>query len=111
MSVWWMHLAASTVGFTVGSLLLKKYADAGGVPCLVLTALVLVASNVSFVEVIRGGFGQGIIASSMVQMILMVALGAVLFGETYSPAQGLGVILAVMSMYLILGAGPDATHG
>lgn len=108
MIFWWANLAGSTVGFTLGSALLKRFADTGAVTSLLLSFAVLGVSNMLFVSVIRTGLGTGIIASSMSQIILMAALGVLVFGERFSALQVLGVALAATSIALILGFGPSA---
>ena len=109
MSYWWLNLAASSIGFALGSLLLKKFADTGTTMALAMSFAVLVVSNLVFVQVIRSGLGQGIVASSMMQVIMIAALGVLLFGERLSALQVAGVALAAASIFLMLG--PGVTEG
>ncbi|MEM7318498.1 MAG: hypothetical protein AAF408_05685, partial [Pseudomonadota bacterium] len=74
-----------------------------------LSFTILAVSNLIFVQVIRTGLGQGIVASSMSQIILMAALGMLVFGEKLTGAQLAGVVLATLSIALILG--PDTPQG
>ena len=108
MILWWANLVGSTIGFTLGSVLLKRFADTNAVPFLLLSLAVLAVSNLFFVQVLRNGLGQGIIASSMAQIILMAALGVLLFGERMTFSQMLGVALAAASIYLIIDSGHAA---
>lgn len=103
--LWWISLVGSTLGFTLGSALLKRFADTAGVPSLAGAFAVLAASNLLFVYVLRGGFGQGIIASSMVQVILVSLVGIAVFDERLTAAQILGVVLAATSVFLVVGPG------
>ena len=111
MIFWWATLAGSTVGFTLGSALLKQFADTGAAAPLVLSFAVLGVSNLLFVHVIRTGLGTGIIASSMSQIILVAALGVLVFGERLSAMQVIGVALAATSIALLTGFGPNASDG
>ncbi len=105
MTAWFLNLAGSSVGFTLGSLLLKKFADTGALMALVWAFAILGGSNLLFVQVIRSGLGQGIVASSMTQIVLMAFLGVVVFGEKLSMPQMVGVVLAAASIALILSPG------
>ncbi|MEM0949900.1 MAG: hypothetical protein AAGK37_21070 [Pseudomonadota bacterium] len=106
MTMWWLNLAGSSVGFTLGSLLLKRFADTGGWTVLSFSFAIFAVSNLLFAQVLRGGLGQGIVASSMLQIILMATLGVLIFDEKLSILQIAGVALAVTSIFLILGPGP-----
>ena len=107
MFFWWAHLAGSTVGFAVGSALLKRFADTSALPSLLLSFAVLGISNMLFVQVIRSGLGQGIIASSMSQILLISAFGVLVFDERLSAIQMAGIVMAVASIILILGFGSN----
>ena len=111
MIFWWANLAGSTVGFTLGSALLKRFADTGAVASLVLSFAVLGVSNMLFVQVIRTGLGTGLIVSSMSQIIFVASLGAMVFGERLTALQVIGVVLAATSIALIMGFGPRASEG
>ncbi len=106
--IWWFCLAGSSVGFTMGSLLLKRFADGAGIATLTASIAILALSNVFFVQVIRNGLGQGVVASSMSQVILMAAFGVLVFGERLSMVQVLGVAMAAASLFLITGSGAEA---
>ena len=103
MLFWWMNLAGSSVGFTLGSLLLKRFADTGAWTTLSLSFAIFAVSNLLFAEVLRDGLGQGVVASSMLQILMMALLGVLIFGEKLSGLQITGVALAAMSIFLILG--------
>ena len=104
MTLWWLNLAGSSIGFTFASLLLKRFADTGAPAAISLALVVLGLSNVFYIQVIRSGLGQGTVASSMSQVILMAVLGFVFFGERLTPFQTLGVVFAALSIFLMLGA-------
>ena len=103
-----MTLAGSTVGFTIGSLALKRFADTGAWSMLSVSFAIFALSNLLFAQVLRSGLGQGVVASSMSQILLMAVLGVWLFGERLSLYQLAGVVMAATSLFLIMG--PDA-HG
>ncbi len=108
MIIWWMNLAGSTAGFMLGSVLLKRFADTSHAPSLLLSFSVLAASNILFVQVIRSGLGQAVIASSMTQIIVMAALGVLIFGERMSVFQVFGVALAATSIFMVMWSAPSA---
>ncbi|MEM7076923.1 MAG: hypothetical protein AAF484_17690 [Pseudomonadota bacterium] len=105
MSSWWFSLLGSSAGFTLGSLLLKRYADTGAWTTLSMSFAVFAASNLLFAHVLKGGLGSGVVASSMLQIILMAVLGVVIFGERLDPFQIAGVALAAVSIFLMLHPG------
>ncbi len=108
MSVWVLSLIGSTLGFTFGSALLKRFADTNELQMLLFSFGVLGVSNLLFVHVIRGGLGQGVIASSLSQIVFMAGLGALYFGERLTIQQILGVLLAALSLWLIMSSGSSA---
>ena len=110
MIFWWANLAGSTVGFTLGSALLKRLADTGAVPSLLLSLAVLGVSNILFVHVIRVGLGTGVIASSMSQIVFVAALSVIVIGERLTAMQVIVVALAATSIVLITGFGSNASE-
>lgn len=104
MVSWWLYLVGSTGGFTLGSFLLKRFADSGQLHAVAWSFLVLTLSNLLFVQVIRSGLGQGIVASSMMQVLLVAGLGVVVFNEAFSIVQFIGLAFAITSILLVFGA-------
>lgn len=105
MSIWWVHLGGSSAGFMLGSLMLKRYADTGALVPLSLSFAIFALSNLLFAEVLKAGLGQGVVVSSMLQVILMAGLGVMMFGERLSLVQMGGVLLAAISLFMILHPG------
>ena len=105
MSIWLFSLLGSSAGFTLGSVLLKRFADTGAWSNLSMSFMIFAASNLLFVRVLKGGLGSGVVASSMVQIILMAALGALIFGERLGSPQIIGVVLAAISVCLMIRPG------
>ncbi len=91
MTLWWLNLAGSSSGFTLGSLCLKRFADTGAWTTLSVSFAIFAVSNLLFAQVLRAGLGQGVVASSMLQIILMAILGFLVFGEKLGRPLGVGV--------------------
>ncbi|MCP4409306.1 MAG: hypothetical protein GY807_16445 [Gammaproteobacteria bacterium] len=100
----WISLLASSLGFTAGSVFLKRFADQGAIGDLTVSFLVFAISNLIYAQVLARGLGQSVVLSSMTQIIVMSGLGALLFGERLTPQQIGGLVLAVLSIWLICGA-------
>lgn len=116
MSTTWISLAASSLGFTAGSVFLKRYADLGGIGDLTISFTVFAISNLLYAQVLARGLGQGVVLSSMAQIVLMSGLGVMLFKERLTTPQIGGLILAVVAIWLICSQtqsapGTDPTHG
>lgn len=105
MTVWWFHIAASSAGFMLGNMLLKRFADTGMLVMLSAAFAVFAGSNLIYARVLKRGLGQGVITASMTQIVLMALLGVLIFGEKLTVHQVIGVVLALISIYLILGNG------
>ncbi len=101
----WISLVASSLGFTAGSVFLKRFADQGAMSDLTVSFIVFAISNLIYAQVLARGLGQGVVLSSMTQIVVMSGLGALLFGERLTPQQICGLILAVLSIWLICSAG------
>ena len=95
-----VHLVASSAGFALGSVLLKRYADSGSWGDLALAFGVFAASNLLYVPVLARGLGQGAALSSMAQLILMSALGMLIFGEKLGPYNVAGLVTALITVWL-----------
>lgn len=90
----------SSMGFVAGGLLLKRFSESGASGDLIASLSVYFISNVIFARVLVHGLGQGMVISSMVQMVLMVGAGALLYGERFGERQMLGLALALAVIWL-----------
>lgn len=93
-------LTAAGASFTLGSVLLKQFADTGVGYFLLLAALALGLGNLAYIRLLAHGLGQGAVMSSMSQVIALAFLGAVLFGERLGPPQQAGIGFALLSIWL-----------
>lgn len=100
MSSYWFTLSAAGASFTLGSVLLKKFADTGGGYVLLLAVLALGLGNLAYVRLLAYGLGHGAAASSMSQVIALAVLGAALFGERLAMPQLAALGLAIASIWL-----------
>ncbi len=100
MASYWLILSAAGACFTVGSVLLKQFADTGLGHVLLLAILALGLGNLAYVRLLAHGLGQGAVMSSMSQVVALSVLGAVLFGERLGPYQLAGMGLALASIWL-----------
>ncbi len=100
MSLYWVFLSASGAGFTIGSVLLKRFVDTGNGAVLGFAVAVFVLSNVAYIRVLTDGLGRGAVLSSMCQVVALSAIAALFFDEDFSPYQIAGVGFAVASIWL-----------
>ena len=96
--VLWLRFGGALLGFALGGVFLKKYADLGHSHDLAVALAAYLAANLAFVEILRRGLGFGMVVSSMGQLCLMVLIGAFVFGERIGPIQGVGVALALLAI-------------
>ena len=96
--VFLLRLCGAVVGFALGGVFLKRYADFGQSHELLTSLAAYLLANLLFVETLKRGLGFGMVLSSMLQLCLMVVIGAVVFGERVGPMQGIGVVLAVLAI-------------
>ena len=96
----WACLAGSSLGFAAGSVFLKRFADLGGIGDLGISFLIFAASNLLYAQVLARGLGQGAVLSSMAQIIVLSALGAVLFKEHLGHPQLAGMVMAAGGVWL-----------
>ena len=104
----WVYLTASSLGFSAGSVFLKRYADLGGALNLTVSFAIFAASNLIYAQVLARGLGQGAVLCSMVQILIMCGLGVVLFGERLGFHQLAGLVLAIGSVWLFSMTGETA---
>lgn len=100
MTSYWLILSAAGASFTLGSVLLKQFADTGLGYVLLFAVLALGLGNLAYIRLLAHGLGQGAVMSSMSQVIAMSLLGVVLFGERLAMPQLAGLGLAIVSIWL-----------
>ncbi|MGR3512083.1 MAG: hypothetical protein ACU0GG_04915 [Paracoccaceae bacterium] len=100
MTSYWLILCAAGTSFTLGSVLLKQFADTGVGYVLLLAILALELGNLAYVRLLAYGLGQGAVMSSMSQVIALSVLGAVLFGERLGLLQLAGMGFALASIWM-----------
>jgi drug/metabolite transporter (DMT)-like permease len=101
----WLYLFASSGGFAVGGIFLKRYADLGTLPDLAVAFSVFAISNLLYAHILAKGLGQGAVLSSVSHMVLMSAAGVLLFGERMNPVQLTGLVFAVISVWMVAYSG------
>lgn len=94
------YLATSSAGFAFGSVFLKRYADAGSWGDLGLAFGVFAVSNLVYAQVLANGLGQGAALSSITHLMMMSALGVLLFGEKLGPYNVAGLVTALITIWL-----------
>lgn len=100
MTSYWLVLSAAGASFTLGSVLLKRFADTGVGLILLLAIVVLGLGNLAYIRLLAHGLGQGAVMSSMSQVIALSVLGVLLFGERLGLPQLAGLGLAIVSIWL-----------
>ena len=100
MTSYWVVLSATGASFTLGSVLLKQFADTGVGYVLLLAMCALGIGNLAYIRLLAHGLGEGAVMSSMSQVIALTILGAVLFGERLETPQLAGLTLAIASIWL-----------
>ena len=96
---YWLTLSAAAASFTLGSVLLKHFADTGIGSVLLFAGVTLGVGNLAYVRLLAHGLGQGAVMSSMSQIIALTIIGSALFGERLGGSQLTGLALAVASMW------------
>ena len=96
--VFLLRFGGAVLGFALGGVFLKKFADFGQSHDLAISLTAYLIANLAFIEILRRGLGFGMVLSSAGQLCLMVLIGALVFGERIGPMQGVGVMLAVLAM-------------
>ena len=56
MTMWWLNLAGSSSGFTLGSLCLKRFADTGAWTTLSVSFAIFAVSNLLFAQMMTLGY-------------------------------------------------------
>lgn len=94
-------LVTSTIGFAAGSVFLKHFADTGKALPLIAAFSIFALANLAYARVIVHGLGQGAVLSGMTHLILMSALGVLIFGEKMSERQFLALGLALTAAWMM----------
>lgn len=94
------NLVVSSAGFALGSIFLKRYADAGHLLDLGSAFLILGLSNLVYVQSMSKGLAQAVAMSSMAHLVLMALASALLFCERLSQYHIAGVMLAMITIWL-----------
>ena len=93
-----IRFSTTIVLFALGGVYAKRFADLGQFHNLVFSFTAYFAGNLLFLEILKRGLGFGMVLSSMGQLILMVLIGVLLFGERFGPMQGVGLTLAILAI-------------
>lgn len=105
MNSYWLILSCAGASFTLGSVLLKCFADTGLGYVLLLAIIVLALGNVAYIRLLVHGLGQGAVMSSMTQIIALCVLGILLFDEQFGVPQLAGLGLALASLWFFAQTG------
>jgi len=100
-------LGVSTAGFASGSFFLKRFADHGLMSDLMTAYAIFAISNLAYAAVMTKGLGQAVVLSGLSQMLLVSAIGVLVFGERLAPAQLAGLFLSVVSVWLFASKSGD----
>lgn len=94
-----MNVALSSAGFALGGVYLKRFADAGSMINLTMAFAIFAVSNLVYANVLAQGLGAGAALISMAHLIIMSALGMLLFGEKLGIFNIAGLAMALMSIW------------
>ena len=90
-----VNLIISSAGFAFGGVYLKRYADLG------IAFGIFALSNLVYANVLAKGLGQGAALSSMAHLLIMSALGVLVFGERLGIYNVTGLIFALLSIWFL----------
>ena len=96
--VFLLRFGGAVVGFALGGVFLKRYADFSQPHDLAISLTVYLFANLAFIEILKRSLGMAMLLSSMSQLCLMVLIGALVFGEKFGPMQGAGLAFALLAM-------------
>ena len=95
-------LLASTAVFVLANVVLKTYAQQGGLWVLAAALALFCLGNTLMVQVMRGqGLGVAIALSVVFQLVAVTAMAVVVFGERPSGLQLAGMALGVVAVLMI----------
>lgn len=95
-----IRLGVCTALFAVGGYFLKLYADAPAPLWLITSLAAYMVGCVLFANILRLGLGYGMVLSTMLELCIMVLIGALFFGEKLGPSQYAGLACAISAMAL-----------
>lgn len=102
-----LFLSCSTVGFAGGSVFLKRFADHGQMSDLMVAYAIFAVSNLAYAAVMTKGLGQAVVLSGLSQMLLVSAIGILVFGERLALTQVVGLFLSLVSVWLFTSTSRD----
>lgn len=94
------NLVVSSAGFALGSVFLKRYADAGHLTDLGSAFVILGLANMIYIQLMSKGLAQAVAISSMAHLVLMALASVLLFGERLGQFHIAGLILAMITIWL-----------
>lgn len=94
------YLMSSSAGFSLGTVYLKRFADAGGFHDLGISFVIFAISNLLYAKLLAIGLGPGTVLSSMAQLVLMSVVGIAMFSEKLSPYSLTGLVFALMTIWM-----------
>lgn len=94
------NLVVSSAGFALGSVFLKRYADAGQWFDLGSAFLILGLSNMVYIQLMAKGLAQAAAISSMAHLVLMGLASVLLFGERLGQYHIVGMMLAMVTIWV-----------
>ena len=97
------YLAGSTAVFVAANATLKAYASGGGIWVLVLALLMFSVGNTLMVWVMReNGLGQAFALSAIFQLIAVLAVSFLWYGERPGGVHLAGLVLGVVAVTMIV---------
>lgn len=103
-----VRLMVCTGLFALGGSTLKVYADTQQTAPLAMSLTAYLVGCVLFADVLRRGLGFGMVLATMLELSVMVVIGALFFGERLGIAQYSGLACALSAMVLF--ALPQGTN-
>lgn len=94
------RLVLTTVLFSVGGISLKAYADSQNLFYLLLTLLTYSVGSYFFADILKHGLGFGMVVMSMLDLAIMVFIGALFFEEALQPSHYAGLAFAFCALVL-----------
>ena len=94
------RLGVCTGLFALGGSTLKIYADTMQLTALVISLLAYALGCFLFADVLRHGLGLGTVLATMLELSVMVIIGALFFDEQLGAAQYAGLLCAISAMVL-----------
>ena len=97
-----VRLIVAAGSFGVGGVYLKYFSETGATMHCAISFSAYIFGNILMIQVMRThGLGTAIVLTAMAQILLMTIAGAGLFGERIGVSQVLGVLFAILAIWLI----------